>query len=141
MSPLIILIFLPLFLSTDLVIEEQYVPKNYTFYDHVEILDEKVHIFFIKSWEDFPVGFCQKENVVGCAIYGEYSANYIYMTSEEYTDEFGMSTFEHEVAHIKCKCDFHKTPELREHLKKQDYVFEYIIDNKEKIKLYLELFT
>ena len=129
-----------MFLATDLVVNEQYIPDNYSFYTYGKVMDEMVHIFIVESWEDYPIEKCQDKNIRGCAVYGPMIDNYIYLRPQHYTDDFGMTTFEHEVAHIKCQCDFHMTKELREHLEKQDDVLGYIVDNKENIRKYLGSF-
>jgi hypothetical protein len=129
-----------MFVATDMVINEMYVPDNYSFYTYGKVLDQRVHIFIVDSWEDFPPERCQDENVRGCSIFGSNIENYIYLRPQQYIDEFGMTTFEHEVAHIVCQCDFHLTAKLREAIEYQDDALGFIIEFKDDIQKYVRSF-
>ena len=141
MIHLIILGVLPFIIAIG-ILEEAKTPDNYSFYQNVCVMDKcNVHLFIVDSWEDYPPERCQYKNVRGCSLSGFLSDDYIYIVMPLYIDEWGMNTFEHEVAHIICECSFHATAELREALRYEENVFDFIIEHKEDIQRYINNFT
>lgn len=135
MTPLVILLIIPLLLVLD--IQDDDIPENYTFYTNVCIMDKcNIHIYFVSSWEDYPHEKCQKETTKGCSAWGSLRGDYIYLRPELYTDRFGFSVFEHEALHILCQCNFHFTDELTEFLESLEYPFESVLLNQEEIRKY-----
>jgi len=49
--------------------------------------------------------------VAGCAyfngIYGNIIPMRMYVGTSDYIDYYGMTTLEHEIEHLKCRCDWH----------------------------------